>query len=122
MFSISGDVYPYFQNGFYLKSDTLLTASSLPLCFSDAANFGLNIEFASGFVIESGACGGHHCCMISADHLVQCFGANGNGQLGYGDTNIRGDEPDEMGDVCVCHAVCLWLSIQNCHFDFLFIS
>ena len=29
---------------------------------------------------------------------LKCFGRNDAGQLGYGDTNNRGDEPDEMGD------------------------
>ena len=29
---------------------------------------------------------------------MKCWGYNDNGQLGYGDTNNRGDGPNEVGD------------------------
>ena len=29
---------------------------------------------------------------------LKCFGKNNRGQLGYGDTENRGDDADEMGD------------------------
>ena len=44
------------------------------LLFSDPENFGRDISLADGFVIESGSCGADFCCVLSTDHLVQCWG------------------------------------------------
>ncbi|CAN0212636.1 unnamed protein product [Pylaiella littoralis] len=41
--------------------------------------------------------GWHTCCIIEGDHL-KCWGYNQWGELGLGDHDDRGDEPDEMGD------------------------
>lgn len=42
--------------------------------------------------------GGDHACAMLDDATVKCWGRNSNGQLGYGDTNNRGNAPGEMGD------------------------
>ena len=39
----------------------------------------------------------HHTCVISDDGALRCWGSNARGQLGYGDTVKRGDNPNEMG-------------------------
>ena len=39
-----------------------------------------------------------HTCVILDDGSVKCWGNNIDGQLGYGDTNNRGDGSNEMGD------------------------
>ena len=37
----------------------------------------------------------HNCVILNNDN-IKCWGGNGNGQLGLGDTNHRGDRPSEM--------------------------
>jgi alpha-tubulin suppressor-like RCC1 family protein len=39
-----------------------------------------------------------HRCALMSDHRVKCWGQNELGQLGLGDTEVRGDGPGEMGD------------------------
>ena len=42
--------------------------------------------------------GYNHTCAILNDGSLKCWGSNASGQLGLGDTNNRGDQPNEMGD------------------------
>ena len=42
--------------------------------------------------------GDAHSCAILDNNTVKCWGGNGNGRLGYGDTDDRGDAAGEMGD------------------------
>ncbi len=39
-----------------------------------------------------------HTCAVLSDGSAKCWGYNGSGELGLGDTQDRGDEPGEMGD------------------------
>ncbi|WP_170135415.1 hypothetical protein [Nannocystis exedens] len=42
------------------------------------------------------AAGTSHACAVLKDGTLRCWGHNSFGQLGYGDTEARGDEPGEM--------------------------
>ncbi len=41
--------------------------------------------------------GGDHTCALLTTGVLKCWGANGSGQLGYGNTNDYGDSAAEMG-------------------------
>ena len=56
------------------------------------------IDLASGRSAKFIAAGGYHTCAILDDGSVKCWGRNYYGQLGYGDTQNRGDGAGEMGD------------------------
>ena len=56
------------------------------------------IEFGDNFIPKNVAMGGWHNCVLSKENKVKCWGANFDGQLGYGDSEWRGDEPNEMGN------------------------
>jgi cysteine-rich repeat protein len=47
------------------------------------------------------AAGDYHTCAVVDDHEVVCWGFNDSGQLGYGDTELRGDDelPSELGAI-----------------------
>ena len=61
----------------------------------------VNVGSDTGAVVQI-ACGGYnaiHMCAVFADGRVKCWGSNGGGQLGLGDTNTRGrGNTGNMGD------------------------
>ena len=44
------------------------------------------------------AAGNYHTCAILDDAAVKCWGYAAKGELGYGDTSTRGNQPNEMGE------------------------
>ena len=57
-----------------------------------------SVDLGSGRSAKFIAAGGDHTCAILDDGSVKCWGRNDYGQLGYGDTQNRGDGAGEMGD------------------------
>ncbi len=56
------------------------------------------VDLGKGRTVKQLAVGARHSCVILDNDKVKCWGSNGQGQLGLGDTNNRGDGPGEMGD------------------------
>jgi alpha-tubulin suppressor-like RCC1 family protein len=56
------------------------------------------IDLGTGRRAARIASGRRHVCALLDDGMVKCWGANGNGQLGVGTIENRGDAPGEMGD------------------------
>ncbi len=54
-----------------------------------------------GAEVRAIAAGGGHACVITTDYQVRCWGQNNEGQLGYGNHAIVGDNdtPADAGDV-----------------------
>jgi len=43
--------------------------------------------------------GNSHSCAVLSDATVRCWGSNGFGELGLGDNQTRGDQPEDMGNM-----------------------
>ena len=56
------------------------------------------LDLGVGLTAKFIAAGSQHACAILNDDRVKCWGRNVVGELGLGDTNNRGDSPDEMGN------------------------
>ena len=58
------------------------------------------IDLGTGRSVTAVAAGisTEHTCALLDDGTVKCWGYNNSGELGLGDTIIRGDDPGEMGD------------------------
>ncbi|MEI7742844.1 MAG: fibronectin type III domain-containing protein [Chloroflexota bacterium] len=57
------------------------------------------VNIGDGLTARAITSGRAHTCVILGDHAVKCWGANNRGQLGYGDTENRGDGPSELGNL-----------------------
>ena len=55
------------------------------------------VDLGAGRTATAITAGDAHTCALLDDATVKCWGDNGAGQLGLGDTANRGDEPGEMG-------------------------
>lgn len=56
-------------------------------------------------------------CAVLDDDTAKCWGWNGNGWLGQGDTNDRGDAPGEMGDALLPIALGAGRTVQSIGID-----
>lgn len=56
------------------------------------------VDLGTGRTATQLALGWLHTCALLDDHTVKCWGSSGFGELGLGDVDAHGDEPDELGD------------------------
>eukprot|EP01083_Nonionella_stella_P189079 698454_1 len=56
------------------------------------------IDLGTNFIPTQLWAGGTHTCALSSNNTMKCWGKNLDGELGYEDTETRGDDPNEMGD------------------------
>ncbi len=56
------------------------------------------VELGQGIKPVSIASGSNYACALLDNGSLKCWGLNMSGRLGLGDTEWRGDEPNEMGD------------------------
>jgi E3 ubiquitin-protein ligase HERC3 len=56
------------------------------------------VDLGAGRAATQIAVGPQFSCALLDDATVKCWGTNGSGQLGQGDTLARGDDPGELGD------------------------
>ncbi|MFO0665958.1 MAG: hypothetical protein U0174_18550 [Polyangiaceae bacterium] len=56
------------------------------------------VDLGAGRTAKAVTSGEASTCAILDNNTVKCWGSSNAGQLGYGDTNSRGDQPNEMGD------------------------
>lgn len=57
-----------------------------------------NVNLGTGKTAVSISAGSKSTCAVLNDGTAKCWGENTNGELGYGNTDIIGDHPNEMGD------------------------
>ncbi|NBO56235.1 MAG: hypothetical protein EBU84_16960 [Actinobacteria bacterium] len=55
------------------------------------------IDLGTGVTAMKVAVGGYHTCALVNTGTVRCWGFNSDGQLGYGDTTMRGNGSNQMG-------------------------
>jgi alpha-tubulin suppressor-like RCC1 family protein len=56
------------------------------------------VNLGVGQLVSDLSCGAQHCCAVTVQHTLKCWGANSAGQLGLGDTLPRGLAAEDMGD------------------------
>lgn len=69
---------------------------------NNGAEMGDNLPFVdlgTGRTAQKISCGYYHVCALLDNDQMKCWGEAGNGQLGTGDTNDRGNNAGEMGDL-----------------------
>merc|ERR1711988_2084577 len=65
---------------------------------SEMGDFLPIVDLGTGRSAKSLVAGSYHTCAILDTNDVKCWGSGRDGQLGYGDTDNRGDGSSEMGD------------------------
>eukprot|EP01083_Nonionella_stella_P142367 440334_1 len=65
---------------------------------NEMGDYLLEVDLGTDFKVTEIIAGGRVTCALSRDNTVKCWGWNNHAQLGYSDSNNRGDSANEMGD------------------------
>jgi alpha-tubulin suppressor-like RCC1 family protein len=57
-----------------------------------------SVNLGTGLRARAVSAGGNFTCALLTDQRIKCWGENVSGQLGVGDPNDRGADPNDMGD------------------------
>jgi len=65
---------------------------------NEMGDFLVSTQVGFGFEVLDLQSGFYHTCALLDNFQIKCWGYNGYGQLGYGDSETRGDEDGEMAN------------------------
>ncbi len=68
------------------------TGSTANIGDNEAPSAGQLVDFGSGMTATAIAAGGYHTCAVLSNRTVKCWGDGTQGQLGYGNTDVIGDD------------------------------
>ena len=92
------------EMGDYLSPVDIGSGLEIVSCFDYSPTLSPSISLSPSIFIPY-KCGtssfsgsNQNCVLTSSNQMIKCWGENGLGQLGYGDTSQRGDESNEMSD------------------------
>lgn len=77
------------------------TVQSVGYRINEMGNYLAAINFGSHVPERSLRCGTMHCCIVTQDNDLLCWGYNGYGELGIGHTSNIGDQSGDMGNALV---------------------
>ena len=77
---------------------TILIELLIIQCPTQSSGSGGTNKSQSTIKVSNIVSGEYHTIVLLDNGTVKCWGHNNYGQLGYEDTEDRGDEPGEMGD------------------------
>jgi len=96
MISTTGSLFMWGRNNF--GGLGLGHSNNIGVSGSEMGEYLQETQVGAGMKVFVAQSGLYHTCVILDNYEMKCFGLNSSGQLGYGDSNHRGNDPNELGD------------------------